>query len=113
VVVVQAIVPSIEEYLSATSPVAQLREDLRAQALHEYQLHVGGDQPTAVTSAVLVGHAAQAIAEEVDWRRADMIVMATHAYSGLRRLVHGSVADQLLHATTTPLLLVRGHVDEG
>jgi nucleotide-binding universal stress UspA family protein len=112
VVVVQAIVPSIEDYLSATSPVAELRENLRAQALHEYELHIGGDRPAAVTSAVLVGHAAQAIAEEVDWRRADRIVMATHAYSGLRRLVHGSVADQLLHATTTPLLLVRGHVDE-
>jgi nucleotide-binding universal stress UspA family protein len=113
VVVVQAIVPSIEEYLSAASPVAELRDNLRAQALHEYELHVGGDHPAAVTSAVLVGHAAQAIAEEVDWRRADLIVMATHGYSGLRRLVHGSVADQLLHATTTPLLLVRGHMGEG
>jgi nucleotide-binding universal stress UspA family protein len=112
VVVVQAIVPSIEDYLSAASPVAELRDNLRAEALHEYELHTGGDHPAAVTAAVLVGHAAQAIAEEVDWRHADLIVMATHAYSGLRRWVHGSVADQLLHATTTPLLLVRGHVDE-
>lgn len=113
VVVVQAIVPSIEDYLSTTSPVAELRDNLRAQALHEYELHVSGNRPAAVTAAVLVGSAAQAIAEEVDWRHADLIVMATHAYSGLRRLVHGSVADQLLHATNTPLLLVRGHVDEG
>ena len=112
VVVVQAIVPSIEDYLSAALPVAELRDNLRAQALHEYELHVSADRPTAVTAAILVGHAAQAIAEEVDWRRADLIVMATHAYGGLRRLVHGSVADQLLHATTTPLLLVRGHREE-
>jgi nucleotide-binding universal stress UspA family protein len=112
VVVVQAIVPSIEDYLSAASPVAELRDSLRAQALHEYELHVGHEHPAAVTAAVLVGHAAQAIAEEVDWRHADLIVMATHAYSGLRRLVRGSVADQLLHTTTIPLLLVRGHVEE-
>jgi nucleotide-binding universal stress UspA family protein len=112
VVVVQAITPSIEDYLGAASPVAELRDNLRAQALHEYEQQVAGDRPAAVTAAVLVGHAAQAIAEEVDWRRADLIVMATHAYSGLRRWVHGSVADQLLHATTTPLLLVRGHVGE-
>ena len=72
-----------------------------------------GDRPAAVTAAVLVGHAAQAIAEEVDWRRADLIVMATHGYSGMRRWIHSSVADQLLHATTTPLLLVRGYVGEG
>ena len=112
VVVVQAIVPSIEDYLSAALPVAELRDNLRAQALQEYELYVGSDRSTAVTAAILVGHAAQAIAEEVDWRRADLIVMATHAYGGLRRLVHGSVADQLLHATTTPLLLVRGHREE-
>jgi len=113
VVVVQAITPSIEDYLSVESPVAELRDNLRAQALHEYEQHVGGGHPAAVTAAVLVGHAAQAIAEEVDWRHADLIVMATHGYSGLRRWVRGSVADQLLHATTTPLLLVRGQVGEG
>jgi nucleotide-binding universal stress UspA family protein len=112
VVVVQAITPSIEDYLGAASPVADLRDNLRAQALHEYDQHVGGDHPAAVTAAVLVGHAAQAIAEEVDWRRADLIVMATHGYSGMRRWIHSSVADQLLHATTTPLLLVRGNVGE-
>jgi nucleotide-binding universal stress UspA family protein len=112
VVVVQAIVPSIEDYLSATSPVAELRDNLRAQALHEYELQIGQKRPGAVTAAILVGNAAQAIAEEADWRHADLIVMATHAYSGLRRWVHGSVADRLLHATTTPLLLVRGHVGD-
>jgi nucleotide-binding universal stress UspA family protein len=111
VVVVQAIVPSIEDYLTAASPVAELRDHLRAQAVHERELHTGGERP-AVTAAVLVGHAAQAIAEEVDWRRADLIVMATHAYSGLRRWVRGSVADQLLHATTPPLLLVRGNISD-
>jgi nucleotide-binding universal stress UspA family protein len=112
VVVVQAVTPSIEEYLSSAAPIADLRDNLRAQVLREYQQHVGGDRPASVTSAVLVGQAAQAIAEEADWRNADLIVMATHAYSGLQRLVHGSVADQLLHATTTPLLLVRGHLGE-
>jgi nucleotide-binding universal stress UspA family protein len=35
-------------------------------------------------------------------------VMATHGYSGLKRWVLGSIADKVLHATTTPLLLVRG-----
>jgi nucleotide-binding universal stress UspA family protein len=37
----------------------------------------------------------------------DLIVMATHGYSGLKRWALGSVADKVLHATTTPLLLVR------
>jgi nucleotide-binding universal stress UspA family protein len=110
VVVVQVVAPSIEEYLSAPAP-AELRARLHAQALDEYA-HVGGERPAAVTAAVLVGRAAQAIAEEADWRHADLIVMATHAYSGVRRWMYGSVADRLLHSTTTPLLLVRGPAGE-
>jgi nucleotide-binding universal stress UspA family protein len=110
VVVAQAVTSSIEEYISAAPPLAQLRDKLRAQVLDEYALHVGSDRQARVTATVLVGQAAQAIAEESSWRSADLIVMATHAYSGLARWVHGSVADRLLHATTTPLLLVHGRV---
>jgi nucleotide-binding universal stress UspA family protein len=36
-----------------------------------------------------------------------MIVMATHGRTGVARWVFGSVTDKVLHATTTPLLLVR------
>jgi nucleotide-binding universal stress UspA family protein len=39
--------------------------------------------------------------------QADLIVMATHGYGGFRRWALGSVADTVLHTTTTPLLLVR------
>jgi nucleotide-binding universal stress UspA family protein len=108
VVAVQAITPSIEEYISAAPPVAELRDKLRGQVLQEYDLQIGGDQHAAVTAAVLVGQAARAIAEEANWRNAGLIVMATHPYSGLRRWAQGSIADQLLHVTSTPLLLVRG-----
>jgi nucleotide-binding universal stress UspA family protein len=34
--------------------------------------------------------------------------MATHGYGGLRRWALGSVADQVLHASRLPLVLVRG-----
>ncbi len=42
----------------------------------------------------------------------DLIVMATHGYSGVRRWALGSVADKVLHSTTTPLLLVRAQSQE-
>jgi nucleotide-binding universal stress UspA family protein len=35
--------------------------------------------------------------------------MATHGYGGVKRWVLGSVAKTVLHATTTPLLLVHPH----
>lgn len=37
---------------------------------------------------------------------ADLVVMSTHGRGGLRRSVFGSVADQLIHRTELPILLV-------
>ena len=71
-----------------------------------------GAAGVALTTNVRRGSPAEQIVAEAEERDADLIVMATHAYSGLRRWVHGSVADQLLHTTTTPLLLVRSAVSE-
>jgi nucleotide-binding universal stress UspA family protein len=56
---------------------------------------------------VIVGHAAEAIVDEAVRREVDLIVMATHGYGGLKRWALGSIADKVLHATTTPLVLVR------
>lgn len=38
---------------------------------------------------------------------ANLIAMTTHGHSGFSRLFLGSVAERVLHSTTTPLLLVR------
>jgi nucleotide-binding universal stress UspA family protein len=38
-----------------------------------------------------------------------LIAMATHGRSGLNRWWLGSVAEEVLHATSTPLLLIRGN----
>jgi nucleotide-binding universal stress UspA family protein len=60
-----------------------------------------------VTPVAAEGFPAEAIIDEAARRRADLIVMATHGYSGVKRWALGSVADKVLHAATTPLLLVR------
>nr|HMQ55592.1 universal stress protein [Anaerolineae bacterium] len=39
----------------------------------------------------------------------DLIVMATHGRTGLKRLVYGSVAEAVLHKADVPILLVRAH----
>jgi nucleotide-binding universal stress UspA family protein len=53
------------------------------------------------------GLPAEAIVDEAEVRNVDLIVMATHGSSGLRRWALGSVADKIIHASTTPLLVVR------
>jgi nucleotide-binding universal stress UspA family protein len=65
-----------------------------------------------VASHVLNGHAAEAIIDEATRHPVDLLVMATHGYSGLKRWALGSVTDKVLHAATTPLLLVRAAANE-
>jgi nucleotide-binding universal stress UspA family protein len=43
---------------------------------------------------------------EVDERRVDVVVMSTHGRSGVGRVVHGSVADDLVRHASVPVLLV-------
>ncbi len=45
-----------------------------------------------------------AVAQETG---ADLIALSTHGRTGLARIVLGSVAEQVLHRTTRPLLLIR------
>ncbi len=60
-----------------------------------------------VQTMVLQGQAARQIvtaAKEVD---ADGIAMATHSRRGINRLMFGSVAEQVLHESSLPILLIR------
>ncbi len=53
------------------------------------------------------GSVAQWILEESDVRHVDLILMATHGRVGLDRLIHGSVAEGVVHNATAPVMLVR------
>ena len=53
------------------------------------------------------GPAADAILQVADDLDADLIAMTTHGRTGMKRLVFGSVAGEVLHRSTRPLLLVR------
>lgn len=60
-----------------------------------------------VETAVWYGPAAPSLVEAAGRRKVDLIVMSSHGRSGLGRLVLGSVAESVLRATTTSILLVR------
>ena len=61
----------------------------------------------SVRSRVVFGAAAEVILRIAEDEHADLIGMTTHGRSGVARWVLGSVATKVLHATHTPLLLVR------
>ena len=60
-----------------------------------------------VESKVLVGRAAEALAEFASQEGADLIVVATHGRSGVSRWVWGSTADRILRSSCVPVLMVR------
>ncbi len=60
-----------------------------------------------VQTSVWYGASAASIVEAARFYEADLIVMSTHGRSGLGQLILGSVAQSVIHSTTTPILLVR------
>ncbi len=81
-------IESAEDYLTTVS------DDLRASGFT-----VGG-------GVSFGGSAAEWIAEEAAARSADMVVMATHARIGTGRWLHGSVAEEVVHKSSVPTMLV-------
>ncbi len=63
-----------------------------------------------VKTKVMSGHPGQQIIQEAEAGLSDLIVMSSHGRTGLARWAFGSVADQVLHSSPTPVLLVRATV---
>ncbi len=66
----------------------------------------GASEPK-VFAEVVVGEAADQILRYVQDKSMDLVVMSTHGRTGVRRLVLGSVADEVLRHSPVPVLLVR------
>jgi nucleotide-binding universal stress UspA family protein len=66
-----------------------------------------GVRATTVLREMLSGPAADPIVREARKVGADLIVLGTHGRRGVRRLVLGSDAEQVVRTATVPVLLVR------
>jgi nucleotide-binding universal stress UspA family protein len=65
-------------------------------------------KPKLVLREMIGGPAAGPILSEARKQRADLIVLGTHGRRGVRRLVLGSDAEQVVRTASVPVLLVRG-----
>ncbi len=70
------------------------------------------DKLVKVRGEVTSGHPAEEILNYAESAGADLILMATHGRSGLRRWVLGGTADKVLRAANVPVWLVRSGVPE-
>ncbi len=82
-------------YQEAQAYLAEKQQEWRA---------LGVPLTTVVVEGSVVADRIVAVAAEVG---ADIIVMSTHGWSGVKRWVFGSVADRVLHNADIPVLLVR------
>ncbi len=61
-----------------------------------------------VETVLRMGDAALEILDYADERSIDLIAMATHGWTGLKRWLLGSVAEKVLRASNIPVLMIRG-----
>ena len=60
-----------------------------------------------VHCVTMVGQPAESIVSYADENRFELIALATHGRSGLRRVVFGSVADYVIRKSGLPILLIK------
>ncbi len=104
---------------SQQAPMSQIYVDKMADAVRE-QIHkiqtttVGKEsiRPVEVRSRVVTGIPADEILKYAEENRVDIIMMATHGASGVRRWAMGSVAYQVLHASKIPVWLIRSGIPQ-
>lgn len=71
-----------------------------------------GGEPVEVRGELAVGYPADEILRYADENAADLILMATHGHSGVKRWALGSVADKVLRASKVPVWLVRAGIPD-
>jgi nucleotide-binding universal stress UspA family protein len=100
---------TVGDYVLADAQVERLNRENQEEAEKYLQdiskkIAVNGAH---VETKVLFGSEAEGLAEHAEKSGADLIVIATHGRSGIRRWVWGSVADKTLRSACVPVLMVR------
>ena len=70
-------------------------------------------ESTELHSEVLIGNVADSLADFAEINEFDLILIATHGRSGVKRWVRGSIADKVLRSANIPVLMVRAPGSQG
>jgi nucleotide-binding universal stress UspA family protein len=73
---------------------------------------LSGKKAVEVHINVAEGHPAEAILSYAEENDIDIIIIATHGRSGVRRWVLGNIADKVLRKSPVPVWLVRANIPE-
>ena len=67
----------------------------------------------ALHAEVIVGRVTESLVDYAKKNDIDLILLATHGYSGVTRWVRGSVSDKILRSANVPVLMVRASGTKG
>ena len=59
------------------------------------------------SSAVVMGHPAEVILDEIDRAEADLIIMGTRGLTGLKHIVLGSTAERIVRMASCPVMTIK------
>jgi universal stress protein A len=93
------------------SAVMQELEDAATKSLEETSLQMASEGIRA-RSLVVQGTPAEEIAAAAEREEADVIVIATHGWTGWRRFVFGSVAEKVVRLARCPVLTIPAPVEK-
>ena len=105
------VVQSFEDYSGffvPHMPVVQFQEEMQVSAQKKMSDFLEDNLPDGLagSSKVVVGDVGEEIVAFAAQEKIDMIVMGTHGYKGLERVLFGSVAEQVVKTASCPVLTV-------
>lgn len=103
------VVQSIEDYSGffvPHMPLAQFEDELIDGAKQKMKSFVTENVTGDADSAVLAGDVVEEILAYAANNKFDLIVMGTHGYKGLEKILFGSVAEQVVKNASCPVLTI-------
>lgn len=85
-------------------PVAKFEEEMVQAAEQKMESFLAGMKD--IKAKVLVGDVAEEIIRHAEENGMDMIVMGTHGYKGLEKVMFGSVAEKVVRSSPCPVLTI-------
>ncbi len=93
-------VPNLEEELMTGA------EERMEQFIEEIREVVKQSNVKEIHSKVLMGDVGEQIVDYATEVKADMIIMGTHGYKGLEKIMFGSVADKVVRSALCPVTTI-------
>ena len=102
------VVPSFEDPVLIGS-VVLTDEDRRANRQETLERYLAEHSYTGMRAHTITGDPGMEIANYAEKVNADLVVMPSHGYHGLHRLVLGSTTERVLRHCNSPILVLRRH----